>query len=126
MKLTHIRLLVPNYAECFRFYRDVLGLEPGYGDEESGYADFSAGGGASVLALFERSEQDEIAALRAPGDGAAVIFKVDDVDAEAERLREHVVAGPVSRSDWGIRVVYLRDPAGTLIELNEAIAMDEQ
>jgi catechol 2,3-dioxygenase-like lactoylglutathione lyase family enzyme len=77
-----------------------------------------------VLALFERSEQDDVAALRAPGDGAAVIFKVDDVDAAAERLSEHVVAGPVSRSDWGIRVVYLRDPAGTLIELNEAIPMD--
>lgn len=126
MKLTHIRLLVPNYAECFRFYRDVVGLEPGYGSEESGYADFSAGEGASVLALFDRDEQGEVTELRPAGDGAVVIISVDDVDAAAERLGEHVVAGPVSRSDWGIRVLYVRDPAGTLIELNQAIPMEEE
>jgi catechol 2,3-dioxygenase-like lactoylglutathione lyase family enzyme len=31
MKLTHIRLLVNNYRDCFFFYRDVLGFEVGWG-----------------------------------------------------------------------------------------------
>ena len=125
MRLTHVRLLVPNYAECFRFYRDVLGLQPGFGDEESGYADFSGGGGESVLALFYREEQGEVVALREPGDAALLVLEVDDVDAAAERLRSHVVAGPESRVEWGIRFVHLRDPAGTLIELNQQIPMAE-
>jgi catechol 2,3-dioxygenase-like lactoylglutathione lyase family enzyme len=104
--LTHVRLLVGNYAECFRFYRDVLGLEAGFGDEESGYADFSAGTG-SVLALFDRDEQSEAVELR-----------------ETERFREHAVSQPESRAEWGIRFVHLRDPAGNLIELNQEIPME--
>jgi lactoylglutathione lyase len=124
VKLTHVRLLVPNYGECFRFYRDVLGLEAGFGDETSGYADFSAGA-RSILALFDREEQAEVVDVRERGDAAVVIFEVEDVDATADQLREHVVAGPHSRPEWGIRFVHLRDPAGNLIELNQAIPMEE-
>jgi lactoylglutathione lyase len=124
VKLTHVRLLVTNYGECFRFYRDVIGLEPGFGDEDSGYADFAAGTG-SILALFDRGEQAEVVEVREPGDAAVVIFSVEDVDAAAGRLREHLVAEPQSRPEWGIRFVHLRDPAGNLIELNQAIPMEE-
>ena len=124
MKLTHVRLLVSNYGECFRFYRDVLGLEAGFGDESSGYADFSAGPG-SILALFDRDEQAEVVEVRQPGDAAVLIFEVDDVDAAAARHREHVVSEPTSRPEWGIRFVHLRDPAGNLLELNQAIPLEE-
>jgi lactoylglutathione lyase len=54
LKFTHVRLLVKNYEECFRFYRDVLGFEVGWGDEKSMYADFKTGEGA-VIALFART-----------------------------------------------------------------------
>ena len=125
MKLTHVRLLVSDYPACFRFYRDVVGLQPGFGDEDSGYADFSGGAGESCLAIFDRNEQAEVVEVRPPGDTAILIFSVEDVDAAAERLREHLVAGPTSRPDWGIRVCHLRDPDGNLIELNQAIPMEE-
>jgi catechol 2,3-dioxygenase-like lactoylglutathione lyase family enzyme len=125
MRLTHVRLLVSDYPGCFRFYRDVLGLQCGYGDEEGGYADFSGGGGESCLAIFDRAYQGDQVELRPPGDGAVLVFRVDDVDAAAGRFREHVAGEPVSRPDWGIRVVYLRDPDGNLIELNEEIPMEE-
>ena len=125
MKLTHVRLLVSDFPACFRFYRDVIGLQCGYGDEDGGYADFSGGGGESCLALFDRGYQGEQVELRPAGDAAVLIFRVDDVDAAAERLAAHVVGAPVSRPDWGIRVCYLRDPDGNLIELNQEIAMEE-
>jgi lactoylglutathione lyase len=35
VRLTHVRLLVDDYDACFRFYRDMLGLEPTFGDEAS-------------------------------------------------------------------------------------------
>jgi lactoylglutathione lyase len=114
---------VDDHAACFRFYRDVLGLEPAFGDETTGYSDFRAGNG-STLALFDRVEQEGVVELRPSGDGAALVFAVDGVDAAAERLADHVVAGPASRSEWGIRFVHLRDPDGHLVELNESIPMD--
>lgn len=125
MRLTHVRLLVSDYPGCFAFYRDVLGLQCGYGDETGGYADFSGGGGESCLALFDRSYQGDQVELRPPGDGAVLIFRVESVDDAAVRYAEHVLGEPVSRPDWGIRVVYLRDPDGNLIELNEEIPMEE-
>ena len=125
MRLTHVRLLVADYPACFRFYRDVLGLQCGYGDEHAGYADFSGGAGESCLALFERSYQADQAELRPPGDAAVLVFRVDDVDDAAGRFADHLAAPPSSRPDWGIRVCYLRDPDGNLIELNEEIPMED-
>lgn len=119
MQLTHARLLVDDFGACFRFYRDVLGLEPYFGEEAGPYADFRTG--EATVAIFARSGQAEEVELRPPGDGSLVTLRVDDVDAAAERLAAHVVGGPASREDWGIRVVYLRDPAGNLIELHQPL-----
>lgn len=130
MKLTFVRLLVEDYAACFRFYRDVMQFPATFGNEESGYADFDVGS-ATPLALFERGEQlAQIAsdATGAAGDGAALIFEVEDVDRALADLRGRgapVAGEPADRSDWGIRVAYVRDPDGTLIELNQPIPMSE-
>jgi lactoylglutathione lyase len=126
VKLSQVRLLVEDFPACFRFYREVLGLEAGFGDESGGYASFKAGDG--TIAIFERGEQGEVVALRPAGDGALVVLEVDDVDAEAERLRAAgapVDGEPVSRPDWGIRVLYVRDPAGNLLEVIQEIPMEE-
>ena len=125
MKLTYVRLLVDDFGSCFRFYRDVMGFRATFGDEESGYADFDAGADVS-LALFVRHEQtDQVGApAEASGDKVALIFQVDDVDAAIEELRgrgARVSAEPADRSDWGIRVAYVRDPDGNLIELNREL-----
>ena len=118
-----MRLLVEDYEACFRFYCAELGLQCGFGDERSGYADFSGGGGESVLALFDRDEMAEVVEVRPPGDRAVLVFQVDDLDVAAARWRDHLVSDPVSRPDWGIRVCHLRDPEGNLIELNQPIPM---
>jgi catechol 2,3-dioxygenase-like lactoylglutathione lyase family enzyme len=123
VKLSQVRLLVDDYGAAFRFYADVLGQEPGFGDAESDYASFRTEGG--TLAIFKREEQGEVVALRKPGDGALVVLGVDDVDSLVERLGDHVVAGPTDRPDWGGRVAYLRDPSGNLLELFETIPMEE-
>jgi catechol 2,3-dioxygenase-like lactoylglutathione lyase family enzyme len=56
-QFTHVRLLVADFPACFRFYRDVLGLEVGWGDENDGYADFKTG--QTTIALFGRQEMAE-------------------------------------------------------------------
>lgn len=140
---THVRVLVDEYEACFRFYRDVLGFEPTFGDATSGYADFDTGDVA--LALFDADEM--AAAIDAESDGrdpdgsdrdadgtvrdadgtvrddAMLVLAVDDVDAAAAQVEENaaVVAPPADHPEWGIRTVHVRDPDGTLVELNEPL-----
>lgn len=132
VKLTHIRLLVKDYGACFRFYRDVMGFEPTWGDEASGYADFDAG--EATLALFGRGAMAEVvgdAELPAEAlaqDTAALIFAVEDVDAATARLQERgatLVAAPADRPDWGVRTAHFRDPDGNLIEVNQPLPEPE-
>ena len=125
MKLTHVRLLVDDVPACFRFYRDVMRFTPTWGVEGEGYADFDTGGG-STLAIFDRTAQREVVPLGDAGDGAMLVLGVDDLDAALDGLRERgAEPGPVTdRPDWGIRFAHLRDPAGTLIEVNAQIPME--
>lgn len=127
MRLTHVRLLVDDVPACFRFYRDVMGFAPTWGDEGDDYADFTAGA-ETVLALMSRSGQEEVVQLRPDGESAMLVLESDDLDGERARLsRAGAEPGEITeRSDWGIRFFHLRDPAGTLIEVNTQIPMEER
>jgi catechol 2,3-dioxygenase-like lactoylglutathione lyase family enzyme len=123
VRFSQVRLLVDDVGSCYRFYRDVLGLQPTFGVEDDMYASF-----AGQLALFVRSGQEEVVGLRGPGDGAVVCLAVDDLDAAIERVSPaggELLGPPVARADSGLRVVYLRDPAGNLVELHEEIPMED-
>lgn len=133
MKLTHVRLLVVDLDACFRFYRDVMGFEVLWGREGGGYAVFEVEGGV-FLALFPRQEMAEaVGAAEAAvevecQDRAMLIFGVEDVGATVAGLRARgaeFVGGVEDHPDWGIRTAHLRDPAGTLIELNSPLAQEE-
>lgn len=127
-RFTHVRVLVADYAECFAFYRDVLGFEATFGDADSGYADLATGD--ATVALFDRAEMaaavDTVDTGSPDGgdDGTMLVFAVPDVDATAETLREagvDLAAEPEDHPEWGIRTVHARDPAGTLLEFNEPL-----
>lgn len=126
-RLAYTRLLVDDYSACFRFYRDVLGLSPTFGDEESNYADFNTGD--VTLALFSRAEMMEaLGSEGRPGatsDGVDLIFRVDDVDASVKELEEggvRMIAPATDHPEWGIRTAHFRDPAGTLLEIFTPLA----
>lgn len=124
--VTHVRLLVDDYAGAFTFYRDVLGLEPTFGDEDSGYADFETGD--VTVALFDAAEMTEALDGDTPStrgrDQVAVVFRVDDVETVGVELRSNgvdLVAPPTDRPEWGIRTIHCRDPDGNLLEFNEPL-----
>jgi len=120
--LTHVRLLVEEYERCFRFYTEGLGFAATFGDADSGYADLDTG--SVSLALFDAAEMAGAvgAELGARGrDDAAVVLRVPDVDAAYAGLADadcERVAEPRDRPEWAVRAAHVRDPDGTLVELN--------
>ncbi|UCZ53984.1 VOC family protein [Bacillus shivajii] len=128
MQFTHTRLLVKDYETCFKFYKDTLGFEVDWGDENTNYAQFQTGG--HLLAIFGRKMMaDAVGKSDRPleaqqMDRIVLIFRVDNVDESAYSLKKNGVSldlEPVDRPDWGIRVAHFRDPDGNLIEINEPI-----
>ena len=134
MRFSNVRLLVKDYKKCFNFYAGQLGLEPAWGDENSGYASFKVADGIEGFALF-------VSDWMAPSVGNAnkelpvgfrekslVSFSVDNVDDTYIALKEKGVVfvnEPTNMADWGMRTVHLRDPEDNLIELFSPLAPEQ-
>lgn len=117
----YVILYAADLNRSIAFYRDELGLE--FRFERDGYAEFDTG--PTRFGLFERSRLgDLVGEVADPGGPAGeVLFLVDDVDAEAERLRAagvEILTGPVDRP-WGHRTLHLLDPDGHVVELAQEI-----
>jgi catechol 2,3-dioxygenase-like lactoylglutathione lyase family enzyme len=125
VRLSQVRLLVDDPALSYRFYRDVLGLAPSFGEEGEPYASFEAGEG--TVAIFARVHQAEVVDLDASGDGALVVLEVDDLQETSEALLAAGLSeGAITdRPDWGLRVLHVRDPDGHLLEIVQPIPMEE-
>ena len=131
MYLGHPRLLVLNFAECFRFYRDVMGFQVTWGNENDSYAAFTdREGQETTLAIFRRKDMAAVVgtanlpAETVCQDRIALIVEVEDIDGIFATLCERgveFVVKPEDYVDWGIRGAYLRDPDGNLIELSGAL-----
>ena len=109
MPLAHTRLLVINFPECYRFYRDILQLRPSWGDEADSYASFTQGGdGKIVLAVFGRPAMSEVVGtahlpLDPPAqDRSLLIFQVEDLDATVKRLAQQDVRFVLEPTDFRI------------------------
>jgi lactoylglutathione lyase len=117
----YVILYVGNLEASIAFYRDLIGLP--FKFQESGYAEFATKG--SKLGLYERSRLPELIGRETTGGGPAgeILFLVEDVDAEAERLRRagvEILSGPLDRP-WGHRTIHLQEPDGFVIELAQEI-----
>ncbi len=126
MKFNNVRLLVKDFKKCFKFYTEMLGFEPLWGDENSCYASFKVAEGIEGLAIF-------VSDFMAPAVGNAdkeqpsncrekslVSFEVENVDESYKILSAkgvQFINEPTDMPDWGARVVHLRDPEENLIEL---------
>ncbi|WP_433730544.1 VOC family protein [Nocardia sp. CA-129566] len=132
MDALYPRLLVTRFAECFEFYRAVLpelvDAKLIKGTAAGPYANWDVDDQA-VLVLFDRAAMAQVAGTTdlpvttAPAQDAVMfVCRVADVDAGVAlclRNGATLVAGAVDRPEWGpkLRTAHLRDPEGTLIEL---------
>ena len=117
-QLGYVILFVRDLERSVAFYRDVIGLP--FKLQGDGYVEFATQG--ARFGLYDRNRLGELTGQRTdPPDhpGGEVVFLVEDVDAEAERLREAgatILRGPVDRA-WGHRTLHLLDPDGFVVEL---------
>ncbi|GAA2143625.1 VOC family protein [Actinomadura napierensis] len=130
MDALYPRLLVDDFDACARFYEaaldELLGVRPVKLLPDAQYANWDLGG-ECVLVVMGRARMAETvgtADLPAPSgqDGSMLVFRVDDVDKAAAALAALggvPVTEPADRPEWGpgLRTAHLRDPGGTLLEL---------
>jgi catechol 2,3-dioxygenase-like lactoylglutathione lyase family enzyme len=102
------------------FYTRELGFREVYFDEDDRWVRLDRGGFELAIAEgeFEGAEQ------AGSGEGGAVAtIDVDDVKAEAERLRDAGVnVGTVVEIPGTIRLLDIYDPDGNRLQLSEVIA----
>ncbi|MER5523252.1 VOC family protein [Streptomyces sp. NPDC002677] len=124
MELAQVRLLVSDFAACYRFYAEVLGLKPQSGASEGPYEKFSPHAGSAGIALQDRAMMAEVLGElgeTATGHRSLVVLRVDDLDAYCEQIAARgavLVHGPAPMTER-MRVAHLKDPEGNLVELQE-------
>jgi lactoylglutathione lyase len=120
-RVDYVILFVSDIQLSIAFYRDVVGLP--FKFTEAGYAEFATEG--TKFALYERARlpgligKEEVAG----GPFGEVVFLVEDVDAETERVRgasAAILSGPVDRP-WGHRTLHVLDPDGHVVEFAQEI-----
>jgi len=124
VELAQVRLLVSDFAACYRFYAEVLGLKPQSGAAQGPYEKFSPSTGAAGIALQDRSMMAEILGElgdEASGHRSLVVLRVDDLNTYCEQITTRgatLLHGPAPMTDR-MRVAHLKDPEGNLVELQE-------
>ncbi|MGX1370104.1 lactoylglutathione lyase [Streptomyces canus] len=124
MELAQVRLLVTDFAACYRFYAEVLGLKPQSGATNGPYEKFSPATGSAGIALQDRVMMARVLdELGDPADGhrSLAVLRVDDLDAYCEQITARgatLLHGPAPMTDR-MRVAHLKDPEGNLVELQE-------
>ncbi|MET7476132.1 VOC family protein [Streptomyces sp. NPDC005648] len=124
MELAQVRLLVSDFAVCYRFYAEVLGLKPQSGATEGPYEKFSPATGSAGIALQDRSMMAEVLGElgdTATGHRSLVVLRVDDLDTYCEQIttRGATLLRPPAPMTDRLRVAHLKDPEGNLVELQE-------
>jgi len=119
-RLDYVIQYVDSLSRSVAFYRDVIGLRVRI--EGDGYVEFDMEN--TKFSLFERSKLPELIGREAGNAPCGEIgFLIDDVDAEAERLRglgAEILSGPVNRP-WRERTLHIADPDGNIIEFAQKL-----
>ena len=119
-RIDYVIQYVESLSRSTTFYRDVIGLKVRI--EGDGYVEFDLDN--TKFSLFERSKLRELIGHEGGTSPCGEIgFIIDDVDAEAERLKGlgvKILRGPVDRP-WRERTLHISDPDGNIIEFAQKL-----
>jgi lactoylglutathione lyase len=117
--LDYVILYVDDLERSLTFYRLLLGVVGTRRSET--YAELVLEN--CRLGFYLRKAVPDLVGRSSEGSGAELLFLVEDVDAEADRLRSagvRILSGPLDRP-WGHRTVHVEDPDGHVVELAREI-----
>lgn len=123
---SYTRLHVKDFKACHDFYHKVLGLEITFTSEIDSYVELTDG--KVKLTLLNQSKIKEYLGTKTnflfeqKSDRIALSFQVEDVEQACQYLKEkgvEIVSPPWNVIDWGIKLAFIRDPEGNLIELSQ-------
>jgi lactoylglutathione lyase len=119
-RIDYVIQYVESLERSVRFYRDVIGLKVRI--EGDGYVEFQMLN--TKFSLFERSKLPELIGREGGKAPCGEIgFLIEDVDQEAERLKElgvEILSGPMDRP-WHERTLHIADPDGNIIEFAQKL-----
>ena len=132
INLSQCFIAVDDHDKALAFYRDVLGMEVrnDVGFEGMRWVTVGSPAQPDVDIVLEppladpnasASDKEAMAELLAKGLLRSVIFTTDDVDGTFEKIRAaggEVLQEPIDQP-YGVRDCAFRDPAGTLLRINE-------
>jgi uncharacterized glyoxalase superfamily protein PhnB len=117
MEFAGICLITKNVPVLVEFYKRVLGIDA-EGDDI--HAELKTQGGNIAIFSYDGMEDMAPHSMEGSGYGSFTIsFKIEDVDAEFERLKMMNVdfVKPPQTYPWGSRSLWIRDPDGNIINL---------
>jgi predicted enzyme related to lactoylglutathione lyase len=118
MNFVSTRIITADVARLVAFYELVTGLSAVWGNEL--FAELPTGAGTLAIGSDKTVPLFGAGSAEPAANRSAILeFIVDDVDAEYERLREHVgdVVTEPTTMPWGNRALLFRDPDGNLVNL---------
>ena len=117
MEFRGICLITKNVPRLLNFYKTVLEIEY---DGDDLHAELKTQGGNIAVFSYDAMEEMARGSMDRAGYGSFTIsFKVEDVDAEYERLKTMDVdfVKPPKSYPWGTRSLWIRDPDGNIVNL---------
>ncbi len=117
--IAHIAVNVKDAGASIKFYRDVLEFEQAdtvrLPNEKLDITFFKLPGSDTLLELIHYDEAKTIPTYEVTERGIIrhIAFRVDDVDAVADRLQKNGIKphfGPINLDNLGIRVILIKDP----------------
>lgn len=117
MKLSAVRIFVPDIVDARRFYADTLGLPVEACDERHGFCMFDTGDTKLIVEAIDGQDDDEHRAL--VGRFTGLSFPVEDIQSKHRQLAAAGVefSGPPERQYWGGWLATFKDPAGNALQL---------
>lgn len=115
MEFAGICLITENVPALAKFYSQVLGIKAEDGDI---HVELKTKGAS--IAIFSSKGMEAMApgSMRGAGNGnVTMLFLVEDVDSEYERLKKAGVKFlmPPTTHPWGSRSFFFKDPDGNII-----------
>ncbi len=114
-------------TECRDFYTRCFGFDVAF--EADWYIHLTAENGMQLGFLLPgHPSQPEFLHKSYPGEGVIYTFEVEDVEREFEKLNNGNVPilFPVRTEDWGQKHFMIRDPAGMVVDVVQAVAPTDE